>query len=262
MVRILVVDDLEALLEVVKYILESNEGFYVDTAKSVEEALSLLKTHEYDIIISDYYMPEVNGLEFLKQIRSTNCDIPFIIQTGQGDEVNAIEALQNGADYFLEKGSEGTLQYLAFTQIINLLISKHRTEERLKKSEVKNKNLLELNSDGIVYVNKEGLIQEVNRPFIEITGCSEDEVKDMSFFDLIPEEWSDTDTRGLFEQVFTDGTSEEYRRDFIRCDGQRVPISIKALLFKSQKGEPEGMWIIVQDLSLKRSEQSETYPVM
>ena len=251
MVRILVVDDQEALLDVVKFILESNEGFYVDTAKSVDEALSYLESNEYDIIISDYYMPEVNGLEFLQLLRSHNCEIPFIIQTGQGDENIATKALQNGADYFLEKGSEGTLQFLGFTQIINLLISKRKTEERLRISDGKYKNLLELNPDGIVYINKDGLIQDVNRSFIEITGCSEDQIKDMSFFDLIPEEWSDIHTKALIEQVFTEGQSDEYQRNYIRCDGIETPISIRALIFKNDQYEPAGMWIIVRDLSGK-----------
>ncbi len=249
MVQILVVDDLEALLDVVKYILESNEDFHVDTAKSVDEALSYLKAHEYDIIISDYYMPEVNGIDFLKIIRASGIDIPFILQTGQGEDVIAMEALQNGADYFLEKGTEGPLQFLGFTQIINLLVSKRKTEERLRKNLEKYQSLLELNPEGIVYVNKNGCIQEVNHAFTQITGCSEDDIKNMSFFDLIPQEWSDTDTKALLEQVFTDGHSEEYQRDYIRCDGNRVPISIRALIMKGHEEGPEGMWILVRDLS-------------
>jgi PAS domain S-box-containing protein len=249
MVQILVVDDLEALLDVVKYILESNEDFHVDTAKSVDEALSYLKAQEYDIIISDYYMPEVNGIDFLKIIRASGIDIPFILQTGQGEDVIAMEALQNGADYFLEKGAEGPLQFLGFTQIINLLVSKRKTEERLRKNLEKYQSLLELNPEGIVYVNKNGAIQEVNRAFTQITGCPEDDIKNMSFFDLIPQEWSDTDTKALLEQVFTDGHSEEYQRDYIRCDGNRVPISIRALIMKGHEEGPEGMWILVRDLS-------------
>ncbi len=249
MIRILVVDDLKALLDAVKFVLESNQGFQVDTATSVEQALSYLEEHEYDIIISDYFMPDINGLEFLKHIRSMNNTIPFIIQTGQGDEITAIEALQNGADYFLEKGNEGTLQYLGFTQIINLLVSKRRNEEHLKKNVAKYENLFELNSDGIVYVDKDGQIQDVNSSFLEITGCSKDDIRNMSYLQLIPEEWTDFDKKAIKEQIFTDGRSEEFRRDYIRCDGFRLPISLRALVVKNHQDEPEGIWIIVRDVS-------------
>lgn len=249
MTRILVVDDLEVLLDVVKYILESNPGFTVDTANSVAQALKFLEEHDYDVIISDYCMPEVNGLEFLKQLRSMNITIPFILQTGQGDEITAMEALQYGADFFLEKGAEGPLQYLGFTQIINLLVAKRRSEERLLYSNYKFRNLFELNRDGLVYVDSEGIIMDVNPAFLEITGCSEDKIRNMSFHHLIPEEWTDIDTQALKEQIFTDGKSEEYNREYIRCDGDRQPISIRAQVLKNSRNEPEGMWIIVRDRS-------------
>jgi PAS domain S-box-containing protein len=248
MIRILVVDDLKELLDVIKFILESNPGFKVDTATSVKEALSYLKDHEYDIIISDYYMPEENGLDFLKKVRSMNCSIPFIMQTGQGDEFTAIEALQNGADFFLEKGKEGPLEYLAFTQIINVLVSKQRIEDGLKKSENTYKALFERNGEGIVHTDNNGVVLEVNGSFLDITGCLEHEVRNKPFHQIVPVEWNDI-VNIIIKKAFPNGRSEEYRRDYIRRDGSRLPVSVRSLAIRNQKGEPEGAWIVIHDLS-------------
>ena len=249
MIRILVVDDLKALLDVVKYILESYPDYIVDTASSVAQARTFLNENTYDIIISDYYMPETNGLEFLKEVRSDNPSIPFVIQTGQGDEIIAIEALQSGADFFLEKGSEGPLQYLAFTQIINLLVSKHRMEERMTKELTIFHNLFEENRDGLVFVNGAGNIQDVNSAFLNITGCQKEQILEMSFYDLLPDEWVDLKEKALNLQAFQDGQPAELRRDYMRCTGELISLSIRVQVLRNSDNEAEGMWIIIRDMS-------------
>ncbi len=249
MIRILVVDDLEALLDVVKYILESNPDFSVDTATSVAQALGYLEEHEYDIIISDYYMPEVNGLEFLKQVRTMNLSIPFVIQTGHGDEITALEALQSGADFFLEKGTEGPLQYLAFTQIINLLVSRHKMETKFHMTVHALQDLSDASCDGLLFIDASGSIQNVNPEFLDMTGCQEDTVKEVPVYDLIPDEWKNGTSLSLKRLDESKATSQEFKREFIRCTGDRIPVSIRARIVHNEIGDPEGMWLIIRDLS-------------
>jgi len=249
MIRLLVVDDEKTLLDMLKYVLESNDGFVVDTAESADQALSFLSEHEYDIIISDYNMPEVTGIDLLKQIRSMNNSIPFVLQTSFEDEIIAIEALQNGADFFLQKGLEGPFQFLGFSQIINILISKRKLEQKLQRCEYKFQSSFELHSDGMVYVDSGGLIREMNQIFLEMTGFSEKQIENLSFQDIIPKEWNDIDFNVVKEQVFANGRREEYRRDYMRSDGSRLPISIRGEVVKNSFEEPVGMWLIVRDLS-------------
>ena len=90
------VDDETGFLESTKQILEMNAPVRVYAAASVEEAKEILKTSKVDVIVSDYQMPVENGLKFLKELRETNVDIPFILFTGMGREKVAIEAL-NGS---------------------------------------------------------------------------------------------------------------------------------------------------------------------
>ena len=70
---------------------------------SAEQALEKLKKEYFDIVISDYMMPGMNGLEFLDTLRKKGNDIPFIIFTGRGEEGMAIEALNKGANRYIRK---------------------------------------------------------------------------------------------------------------------------------------------------------------
>ena len=92
-IRILHVDDDHCFLEVSKQLLSMENHFDIDIITSVDEALKKMKNQAYDAIISDYEMPQKNGLEFLKSIREQENDVPFILFTGKGREEVIVKAL-------------------------------------------------------------------------------------------------------------------------------------------------------------------------
>lgn len=110
MLSVLYVDDERILLDVGKLFLEQNDGLSVRTALSVKDAIQLMKNETFDAIVSDYQMPDINGLEFLKYIRKRS-DIPFIIFTGRGREEIVIEAMNNGANFYVQKGGDPRAQF-------------------------------------------------------------------------------------------------------------------------------------------------------
>jgi len=112
MFSILYVDDEPMLLELARLFLEKNGDFRVDTVTSATEALDILAKTSYDCIISDYQMPEMDGIIFLKTFRSKGNVAPFIIFTGKGREEVVIEALNNGADFYLQKGGDPKSQFV------------------------------------------------------------------------------------------------------------------------------------------------------
>jgi DNA-binding NtrC family response regulator len=97
---ILVVDDEKSILFSLKAALQK-EGYQVRTASDPQEALRLIEPGAFQVIISDYNMPVMNGLEFLKKVRQLDADTVFIMMTAYGSEKLAIEAMKEGAyDYF------------------------------------------------------------------------------------------------------------------------------------------------------------------
>ena len=103
LIHILYVDNEAGLLKAAKSILEMQDSFHVETASSVEEAMKKMETKTFDVIVCDYVMPAKDGLEFLKELRDSGNSIPFIIFTGKGREEVAIEALNRGADQYINK---------------------------------------------------------------------------------------------------------------------------------------------------------------
>ena len=89
MYRILYVDDEPGLLDLGKEFLEASGTFSVDIVISPADALSLLESNQYDAIVSDYQMDEMDGIRFLQAVRGQFAIIPFILFTGKpcaGDE--------------------------------------------------------------------------------------------------------------------------------------------------------------------------------
>ncbi len=101
MQRILLIDDEESILKVIKRFLEDN-GFYVDTAKTKKEAIQKLRS-SYDIILSDYRLPDGTGTEILEFFRKKDRNTPFIIITAYGSINGAVEAMQKGASHYIAK---------------------------------------------------------------------------------------------------------------------------------------------------------------
>ena len=98
--NILIVDDEKSILFSLKAAL-SKEGYQVKSAENPSEALKFLEPGAFQVIISDYNMPGMSGMDFLKQVKQIDPEAVFILMTAYGSEKLAIEAMKEGAyDYF------------------------------------------------------------------------------------------------------------------------------------------------------------------
>lgn len=106
MISILYVDDKIEFLDLVKLFMAKKGDFSINTCQSPFEALKAISTNKYDVIVSDYYMPGMDGLAFLRTIRDRGCKTPFIMCTGFGGDSEKDEALRAGADCYIIKGCD------------------------------------------------------------------------------------------------------------------------------------------------------------
>ncbi len=128
MYSIIYVDDEPDLLDIGKIFLEMTGRFQVDTMESAALALERIRTTNYEAIISDYQMPGMDGISFLKAIRNEFPDLPFIIFTGKGREEVVIEALNSGADHYLQKGGDPQSQFAELAHNIDLSVERRRSK--------------------------------------------------------------------------------------------------------------------------------------
>lgn len=144
MYHILYVDDEPDLLELGKIFLEQSGHFIVDTTISSGDALSLLDKERYDAIIADYQIPVMDGIELLKTIRRSGNTVPFILFSGRGREEVVIQALNEGADFYLHKGGEPKSQFAELSNKIQYAVMRRRAEESLKQSEAQLRQIIDL----------------------------------------------------------------------------------------------------------------------
>jgi len=176
MFRVLYVDDEPALLDLGKIFLEQSGNLHVDTVSSVEEAIAKIQAEPFDGIISDYQMPGKDGLEFLKYIRSHNIDIPFILFTGRGREEIVIEALNSGADFYLQKGGEHKSQFVELEHKIKNAIDRKHIQDRLKESEQRMAGIINFLPDATFAVNLDKKVIAWNKTLEMMTGVLADAV--------------------------------------------------------------------------------------
>jgi DNA-binding NtrC family response regulator len=101
-ISILAVDDEDTLLHALQRVLELN-GYYVDTAPDGRDAISMLQTLPFDIVLLDVMMPHIGGLEVLKFVRDQHLDTEVIMLTAVQDVKIAVECMKLGAYYYITK---------------------------------------------------------------------------------------------------------------------------------------------------------------
>jgi len=101
MARVLVVDDEKLIVKGIRFSL-MQEGWEVDSAYDGEEGLNMVKENQYDIVLLDIMLPKMNGLEVCQQIREFS-EVPVIMLTAKGDDMDKIMGLEYGADDYVTK---------------------------------------------------------------------------------------------------------------------------------------------------------------
>ncbi len=176
MISVLSVDDEEDLLNLGKLFLERYGNITLDTVISPHIGLEKLKQKSYDAIISDYLMPDMDGIEFLKEVRSQFGQIPFILFTGKGKEEVAILALNGGADFYIQKGEDPGTQFFELKEKIETIVSERKASIDLKNSERKLSDIINFLPDATFAIDREGKILLWNRAIEEMTGVSANEM--------------------------------------------------------------------------------------
>ena len=180
---------------------------------SAQLALDIIRTKHYDAIVSDYQMPKMDGIEFLKRIRESGNSIPFIIFTGKGREEVVIEAINSGADSYLQKGGDPKAQFAELAHRLRQAVRRSRAEETLKENEARYRAIFQNTSDMIHILDRAGRIVYDSPSSERILGYPDGSLIGKDPFEFIhPEDWNHI--RADLEEIYTTRnprTLAEYR---------------------------------------------------
>jgi PAS domain S-box-containing protein len=176
MISLLYIDDEPGLLELGKLFLESAGGFEVSTALSGDEGLEQLAQHDFDAIVSDFQMPGMDGIALLKKVRKSFGTIPFVLFTGRGREEVVIEAINNGVDFYLQKGGDPKAQFAELAHKVWQAVSRRRAETALSDSEKRLADIINFLPDATFAIDTHGVVIAWNRAMERMTGFRAEDV--------------------------------------------------------------------------------------
>ncbi|MFX0061958.1 MAG: PAS domain S-box protein [Candidatus Hermodarchaeota archaeon] len=179
-VTVLFIDDETDFLDLAKHYLVSQESnLVVETCLVPQEALNLIEMNRYDVIVADYQMPELNGLEILRELRKKGDQTPFIILTAHGREEIIIQALNLGADYYLPKDINLKRVFMELKHIIlraaeksRVRLEKHYAEKARLASEELFSTIFKDSPIGILLYDSKGKFLDANKASLAIYGVS------------------------------------------------------------------------------------------
>ena len=250
--KIVIVDDDSIVTQALKMLL-TVEGFVnVEFFNSPFEALEYLKENKADLVMSDFLMPKMNGIEFLSEAKKIYDDLTMILLTGYADKENAIKAINEVGIYrYLEKPwnnddlimniKNGLERSDLLTQLKDKVVQlesakkqlegySHSLEEMVAKRtqdlvESNNKLFAIINycADGIVIFSPDGVVESVNPAGENMFGVAQSMLVGESVFNLfVPE-------KGKMEKSILAGDKEYLLRDYYlenRVNGKKQPVEI------------------------------------
>ena len=250
MISLLYVDDEPALLDLCRLFLEQEGDISVVTVASVGEALTRMASGKFDAIISDYQMPDVDGIAFLKRVRLQYPDIPFILFTGRGREEVVIEAINSGADSYVQKGGDPRAQFKELSHLIRQIVRRRKAENELRLM----KFSVDHASEGIIWMRENGDISYYNDAICTMLGYTPQEFSHLSVMDIIRPGFSATSFAAGWTRLSARNCSiiEEILK---KKDGSFLPVEL--VLNYNEQGSESLVFAFVRDISDRRRSEQE-----
>ncbi len=221
----------------------------VVTASGAEAGLACLGGDDVECVVSDFDMPGVDGIEFLKRVRETRQDLPFILFTGKGSEDIAAEAVSAGVSDYLQKGGRDRYVLLA-NRIVNL-VSQARNRAAVARIQERFRMLVEESTDVILVVGPDATIDYASPAAESILGQSPAELRGTSGFDPVHTEDIDRVMEQFGALAAEPGARQQVEFRYERPDGSVIWVEARG---RNLLEDPavEGIVVYTRDVTERR----------
>lgn len=233
---------------VATFIERVDDRFEVLTTTGANDALDRLDD-DIDCIVSDFDMPDMNGLELLEVVREEYPDLPFILFTGKGSEEIASEAISRGVTDYHQKETS-TDQYTVLANRIANEVERFRSNKALKKREkslARAQRIAKLgNWDLHLPTNELFWSDQIHRIFGVDPAEFEESYEAFLAF-VHPDDRRDLEA--AVDTALEEDVSYDFEHRIIRPDGEERVVRERAEVIRTDEGEPIVMSGVVQDIT-------------
>jgi PAS domain S-box-containing protein len=255
-IRVLHVDDEPGLVELAKeYVQREESSIVVETSTSPVDAFDRVVDDDasFDAVVSDYQMPEMDGLEFLQRLREAGSEIPFVVFTGRGREEVAIRALNLGANRYLQKGGDPASQYGLLARAIVQEVESHRASRAVERREKHFRTTLDSIGDAVLTTDETGRVARMNPVAEELTGWTAEAARGRPasvVFDVEDPE-TGAPVPCPVERVLDTGETVELadRATLVTRGGDERYVADTAAPIRSDGGETRGVVVVFKDVT-------------
>lgn len=257
MISILYVDPDPVMLDHCREYLEDIGQFQVDTAQTPREALEKSRLHSYDVIISDYRVPGMDGIGFLTALRSRGDSTPFIIFTGNGGEEVAIRAFEHGADAYLRKGEAARSRLADLEQKIREAVRHRKDAISLQGGEERFREIFNKANDAIELIalqadGRPGRFIDLNEIACRVVQYTREEMLQMSPFAINTDYYS-RPLEEIIRELHTVGNAT-FETEHKRKDGSKFPVEINTHIITLQ-GE-KVLLSVIRDITERKQAEA------
>jgi len=257
-IKILFVEDVQTDAEMIwNEITKSGLIFKKKLVDNRKDFIAALKSFEPEFIISDYSMPQFDGMSALTIKNELSPDVPFILVTGSINEEIAVEAMKNGADDYVIKQNLSRLVPAIHSALKKWEIfrEKDAAEKALKESEERFRMLFDKAPIGYQSLDLDGNFIEVNETWLEMLGYSREEVLGKWFGSFLAPDYIES-FRERFP-LFKEWGKVHAEFGMIKKDGSPITVAFDGRIGHTTAGEFKQTHCVLEDVTELRLAEAE-----
>jgi PAS domain S-box-containing protein len=247
--KLVIIEDEEAHFQLMRRAINKDlPDVCVYHFNDAEEFIEKQNEVQPDVILVDYLMPGMNGLELLKYLQKAHSEVPIIMITGQGDESIAVQAMKAGASDYVVKSPEF---FRLLPSTIEKVVRKRKLKDSLDVVERRFKDLAENTSDWIWELDAQGRYIYSN-PLVErISGYRPDDIMGRHLYDVFPEREEGFRKNAVFESISPGGPAQSFVTRLIHRDGREVMVETNSVPVFNTAGKLVALRGIDRDITLR-----------